>query len=154
MSLKDLDTLEALLFTRDNVLMSNKTKRALHQVLKRLRQEEAQVATGCQILRTVLKRARWDDQGGYVSYLGNREWAFVSGGLPQATPDEWNALFDLAGITPDVIQSLGSCEECAHAKVFPDGSRAERGYERPCLTCKRPKMSNFEPLVKITKKAS
>jgi hypothetical protein len=110
--------------------------------------KERHLVRGIKVLARVLKRARWDDQGGYPSY-NNGKWSFISSGLPQATPEEWDALFALAGIVPDEIVSKGSCEDCSHAKVLADGSRAEKGYVQPCLSCKRPSMSNFEPLVKI-----
>ncbi len=103
---------------------------------------------GLEVLRTVLKRLRSDDQGGYISYEGNGKWSFVSTSLPQTTPEELNALFELAGIVPDVIVPKGSCEDCANAKVLPDGRRVERGYAGPCSPCKRPIMSNFVPITK------
>jgi hypothetical protein len=100
-------------------------------------------------LRSILKSMRWDDQGGYSSYLGDGKWGFVSTGLPQTTPKQLNALFDLAGIVPDVIVPKGYCEDCAHAK--PNAREGgfityhEQGYAGPCSPCKRPKMSNFVP---------
>ena len=44
--------------------------------------------TGMEMLRTVLRRLRWDDQGGYPGYRGNGRWDFVTAGLPQVTPEE------------------------------------------------------------------
>lgn len=96
--------------------------------------------TGIELLRTVLQRLRWDDQGGYPGRVNGR-WHFVSTGLPQVTPEELDALFSFAGIVPDEIQSLGECRQCKHAV-----NGHEQGYRGPCLTCKRPKMSNFVPL--------
>lgn len=93
---------------------------------------------GIEVLRTVLQRLRWDDQGGYPGLCRDGGWDFASTSLPQTTPDELNALFELAGIVPDPIVPLGSCGDCAHA----DGGR-ERGYANPCGSCKRPRMSNF-----------
>lgn len=90
-------------------------------------------------LRSVLSRMRWHDQGGFSGYVGNREWSFVSTGLPQTGPDELNALMDLAGIIPDKIVSLGDCSDCFHSE-----NGREKGYRQPCLSCKRPRMSNFE----------
>jgi hypothetical protein len=95
---------------------------------------------GMVALRAVLKRMRSDDQGGYISYGGDGKWHFVTAGLPQTTPEELNALFALAGIEPDVIIPKGACADCKFAR---DGR--ERGYESPCLGCKRPYHSNFEP---------
>lgn len=93
------------------------------------------------VLATVLRRLRWDDQGGYPSYYGDDRWGFVSTGLPQTTPDELNALFRLAGVVPDEIVPLGSCDTC----VFSREGR-ERGYEQPCGPCKRPLHSKWKPL--------
>lgn len=92
------------------------------------------------VLRAVLQRARWNEQGGYPSRTNGR-WDFVSSGLPQASPEEWDALFRLAGIVPDEIVSNGSCAQCAHAV-----NGHERGYRQPCSTCARPKMTNFKPI--------
>jgi hypothetical protein len=95
------------------------------------------------VLRAVLKRARWDEQGGYPS-LTDGKWDFISSGLPQASPAEWDALFRLAGIVPDEIVSNGSCAQCAHAV-----NGHERGYRQPCNTCARPKMTNFKPIAVV-----
>ena len=103
---------------------------------------------GIEVLRTVLKRARWDNQGGYPSF--NRgKWNFVSSGLPQATPEEWDTLFALAGITPDEIVPKGACKDCRHAV-----NGRERGYVNPCSPCKRPIHNNFEPIVKIKRRGA
>ena len=96
------------------------------------------VKRGIAALREILKQLRWDDQGGYPSYAGNGRWLFATTSLPQTTPEQLNALFAMVGIVPDKIESLGSCQECAHSI-----GGHERGYVRPCLDCKRPKMSNF-----------
>jgi hypothetical protein len=98
------------------------------------------IRTAIDELRTALRRLRWDDQDGYPGYHGNGRWDFVSTGLP-VTPDELNALFELAGIVPDVIVPLGHCEDCLHAV-----NGRERGYVEPCGSCKRPRMSNFVPV--------
>lgn len=99
---------------------------------------------GLDVLRKVLMRLRWDDQGGFVGYHGKGKWDFLSTALPQVTPEELNALMDLVGIVPDKIVSLGSCRNCAHS----DKGR-ERGYKPPCVSCKRPRMSNFQPKPKL-----
>ncbi len=96
---------------------------------------------GLAVLRDVLKRMRWDDQGGYVGYEGDGKWSFVSTSLPSVTSEELNALFDLVGIKPDVIEPLGECKNCAHAL-----NGRGQGYKGPCLTCKCPRMSNFVQL--------
>lgn len=105
---------------------------------------------GIVALRRALKSERWDDQGGYPGYVGNGKWDFASSPVGPFTPDEVNALFDLAGLVPDAIQPKGSCEDCAHAA--PSNQRPggfityhERGYSVPCSPCKRPLMSNFKP---------
>lgn len=103
---------------------------------------------GILALRSVLKRLRWDDQGGYPSYEGDGKWGFSSTGLPQTTPEELNALFALAGLKPDAIKPKGSCEDCVHAKAcYRVGgfiTYHEQGYAGPCCPCKRPLMSNFK----------
>ena len=101
--------------------------------------ESLAVKKGLAALRDILKRMRWDDQGGYPSYYGNGRWGFVTTGLPQTTPDELNTLFAMVGVVPDKIESLGDCRDCAHSI-----GGHERGYVRPCLDCKRPRMSNFK----------
>lgn len=114
--------------------------------------ERDRVNAARKVLRAILKRMRWDDQGGYPSRYDGK-WQFVSAGLPQTTPAELDTLFAFAGIVPDEIQSLGDCETCKHSKLYADGSRGEQGYStRECSTCKRPRMSNYEPLTKIRKK--
>lgn len=95
---------------------------------------------GINVLRCILKRLRWDDQGGYVGYHGDGEWSFISIGLGQVSPDELNSLFELVDVEPDVIVPLGSCEDC-HFSI--DGR--ERGYKQPCLPCTRPYHSHFKP---------
>jgi hypothetical protein len=98
-----------------------------------------------EVLRTVLLRLRNDDQGGFNCYragvqeLGGH-WMFVSTALPQTTPDELDALMDLAGIIPDEIVPIGHCYKCK----FSNEHGNERGYKEPCLTCKHPLMSNFQ----------
>jgi hypothetical protein len=111
-----------------------------------------ELVEGVKALRAVLRRMRWDGQGGYVGYEGNGRWSFISTGLGQVTPEELNALFRLAGIEPDEIVSLGDCSKCANGEVV-HGRRQERGYREPCLTCKRPRMSNFVPLERVKRKA-
>lgn len=96
--------------------------------------------TGLDALRRVLRRMRWEESGGYPGYLGDGEWGFASTGLPQTTPEELNALFDLAGIKPDRIKSVGACADCR----FSIGGR-ERGYVEPCSGCLRPRHDRFRP---------
>lgn len=108
----------------------------------------ARLHPGIVALRSILKGLRWDDQGGYPGYNGNGEWGFSSTALPQTTPKQLNALFDLAGLVPDEIQSKGSCEDCVNAEPsHREGgfiTYHERGYKNPCSPCKRPLMSNFK----------
>jgi hypothetical protein len=94
------------------------------------------------VLGVILQRMRWDDQGGYP-HRHDGAWTFVSTGLPQTTPEELDILFAGCGIEPDEIESLGPCAECAHARVLASGERVERGYQKPCLGCLRPRHSNF-----------
>lgn len=101
---------------------------------------------GLDALRAVLRRMRWNDQGGYPG-LYKGKWTFVSTGLPQTTPKELNALFAMAGIVPDEIQSIGDCETCK----FSENGR-ERGWrDTHCIHCKRPKMSEYKPMPKARK---
>jgi len=94
------------------------------------------------VLRAVLSRRRSARQGGMPGYGGDGEWDFVTSGLPQVTPEELNILFELAGIIPDEIESLGSCEACRHAV-----NGRERGYSMPCLKCLRPRHDLWESAV-------
>lgn len=99
---------------------------------------------GITALRTILWRGRWHDQGGYAGRC-NGEWQFITGGVGHATPEEMDALFDLAGLEPEEIESMGSCRYCKFAVVNEKNGRVgERGYVDPCLSCKRPRMSHFE----------
>lgn len=100
---------------------------------------------GMKVLRKLLRSMRWDDQDGYLD-IGpdGKHRGFVTAGLPQATPEELDTLFEFAGIVPNPIVSNGSCSTCAHAKVI-EGKAYERGYERPCSPCGRPKMTNYVP---------
>ena len=93
-----------------------------------------------EVLRKVLLRMRSDRQDGYPGYEGDGKWGFVSTGLPQVTPDELNELFELAGVVPDPIETLGLCRDCKHSI-----NGRERGYEMPCLKCLRPKHDLWEP---------
>jgi len=103
---------------------------------------------GLAVLRKVLKKLRWDDQGGYVGYRGKGKWDFISTSLPHVTPEELNHLFDFVGIVPDKIVPLGSCRNCAHSE-----NGREKGYRQPCSSCGRPRMTNFTPkLVQLRKK--
>jgi hypothetical protein len=94
---------------------------------------------GIGALRRVLKRLRWNNQGGYSCYLGGGKWDFVSTSLPQTSPSELNDLFMLAGIKPDKIVPKGTCKDCAHSKDGRDG-----GWDKPCVSCGRPKMTLFK----------
>jgi hypothetical protein len=128
----------------------NRTLRAqMHYLLRRPKA----FMDGLKVLRALLKRQRWDDQQGYPGYLGDGKWDFISSGLGQAAPEELNALFALAGIEPDVIESKGDCTTCGNSVVGSDGRRYEQGYSGPCGPCKRPKMSNWVPIKKLKKSA-
>ena len=99
-----------------------------------------------EVLRDVLMRLRSEDQDGFDDVGPDGKYAghavFVSMGLPQVTPEELDALMELAGIVPDPIESNGRCSECVHARL----NGRERGWGRPCSGCSRPKMTNFEPI--------
>ena len=102
---------------------------------------------GLEVLRTVLRRLRCDDQGGYPG-LHRGKWGFLSTSLPQTTPMELDALFRLAGIVPDEIVPKGHCEDCVHS----DGDGREQGYVNPCSPCGRPGMTNFVPVSALARK--
>ena len=97
---------------------------------------------GVATLRTVLMHMRWNDQGGYPGYY-NGQWNGASS--LEIAPDELDMLFAFVGVVPDEIPPLGQCVDCANAKMS-NGVRHERGYEGPCFSCKRPRMSNFVPI--------
>ena len=101
--------------------------------------DEDTLRAGVKTLRKILRRMRWDDQGGYCSYQGDGKWSFASTSIGQIEGDELNDLFALAGIKPDVIESNGDCEDCVFSL---DGGR-ERGYAAPCCKCSRPGHSHF-----------
>lgn len=102
---------------------------------------------GIAAIRRVLKEMRNDDQDGYSSYGGDGKWHFASVLIGQFTPEELNDLFDLVGLVPDKIESLGTCSTCIHAKEAWDGRFVEQGYQGACHTCKRPKMHNWRPRI-------
>lgn len=97
------------------------------------------------VVRDLLESLRWDDQGGYVGYAGNGKWDFASTSI-EANPEQLNILFAFAGVEPDEIDTLGSCDDCVFAL---DGR--ERGYAAPCMECSRPRHSHF---VQITSSRS
>ncbi|MBU2249384.1 MAG: hypothetical protein KKD77_21730 [Gammaproteobacteria bacterium] len=92
-----------------------------------------------ELLREVLLRTRNNVQGGWMGYRGNGKWDFVSMGLPQVTPEEFNELLALVGIEPDGVESLGSCKDCKYSV-----NGRERGYSMPCARCLRPRHDLFE----------
>ena len=54
------------------------------------RSKEYIYTRGVTALRRVLKRLRWNNQGGYSGYLGGGKWDFTSTSLPQTSPSELN----------------------------------------------------------------
>jgi hypothetical protein len=77
-----------------------------------------------------------------------REPAFFSTGLGQVTPAELDKLFEFAGMTPDEINIVGDCSECANSD-----NGYERGYSAPCVSCLRPSHINgFVPIKKVRKR--
>jgi hypothetical protein len=101
---------------------------------------------GMKALREILRGMRLHDQGGYTDVGKDGKFAghagFISSGIGQATPEQLDALFDLAGIVPDAIEPLGSCREC----VWGDARGGDLGWGAPCAGCCRPKMTNFVAL--------
>jgi hypothetical protein len=104
---------------------------------------------GILALREILRRMRSDDQDGYSDVGEDGKFtgtAYFSGrGLGMATPEQLDALFDLAGIVPDPIAVNGSCSECVHG----DARGGDLGWGRPCCGCSRPKMTHFVPLASV-----
>lgn len=101
---------------------------------------------GIAVIRRLLQQMRSDSQGGYFSYQGDGKWSFAGTSLGYVNPKDLNILFDLVGIVPDKIESLGSCSTCRHAKELPDGKIVDQGYaSKACSSCKRPKMHNWKP---------
>jgi hypothetical protein len=99
------------------------------------------------VIRRLLREMRWDNQGGYPG-RSDGKWDFISTGIGQVTPDELDKLFVFAGMTPDEIEVVGPCSDCANS----DDGR-ERGYSAPCVSCLRPShINNFVPLHTVTKK--
>lgn len=96
-------------------------------------------------LRAVLRRMRWDEQGGYPGRKDGK-WLFEAVQLT-LKPEELDVLFEAAGVVPDEIQSLGKCSDCANAV-----NGRERGYEQPCASCNRPMMSAFVPVKKAVRR--
>ena len=113
----------------------------------------AQVTAGIKVIRRILWDMRWHDQGGYVCRNADGTWMSVGHGLGAVDNDEIAALFNMAGFQPDAIDPIGSCSDCKHAEVMPDGTRQGRGWGSPCLGCKTPRMTLFEPLKKPAKHA-
>jgi hypothetical protein len=51
----------------------------------------------------------------------------------------------MRGKRTDLPAKKGTCETCAHAvRIKGSGKWRERGYEAPCVTCRRPEMSGWE----------
>jgi hypothetical protein len=100
------------------------------------------------VLRRVLRAARWDNQGGYPGRHDGK-WSFVSSSIGQVFPEELDALFAFAGVTPDEIEAVGECSDCANS----DDGR-ERGYSVPCVSCLRPShINHFVPRESLKRKA-
>jgi hypothetical protein len=90
-------------------------------------------------LRASLLERRWDDQGGFYDYRGDDKWGFISKSI-DLTPDLFNGLLALAGITPDEIIPRGECETCR----WSDNGR-HRDWGAPCCGCGQPYMSRYAP---------
>ena len=74
---------------------------------------------------------------------------FVHNVTLRLSADEANTLAAFASLVPKAIESLGACDTCLYSK---QGS--ERGYAQPCLTCKRPRMSNWKAKFSPTTQAA
>ena len=105
-----------------------------------------EVAAALEALRPMLLGMRWDAQGGY-SGRWEGKWMGLGHALGCATPEQLDALFAFAGVTPDEIEARGDCKDCANA----DNGR-ERGYARPCGDCLRPWHSHFVPAATVKRK--
>ncbi len=106
----------------------------------------AQVTAGIAALRPMLLAMRWDKSGGYTGRHGGK-W-HSEGSHLSATGVQLDALFALAGITPDEIECRGDCKDCVNS----DNGR-ERGYAKPCVDCLRPWHSNFVALAVVKRRA-
>lgn len=92
---------------------------------------------GLETLHSVLMRIRSKRQDGFHGYRGNGEWDFIATGLPVVSVSELNTLLDFAGIEPDLIEPVGSCDDCKYSH--------KRGYNQPCMGCLQPKKDRWEP---------
>ncbi|MBO9428051.1 hypothetical protein [Sulfitobacter sp. R18_1] len=97
-----------------------------------------------QTLKDILLPMRWADQGGHPHYRGDGKWDFSSTTVV-VNADQLNILFEAAGVTPEIIEPLGSCASCIHSK-----DDRGQGYVGSCLSCKGPIMSNFEAFAEGT----
>lgn len=96
------------------------------------------VEIDAEVLQSICDSLFVKSQGGHLSYKGGGQWGFIAAGI-EMTPAHINACFEALGQQPVVIVPQGFCSTCKNAI----GGR-ERGYREPCLTCKRPKMSNWQ----------
>lgn len=70
---------------------------------------------------------------------GSGKWLFNTTSLGGITPKQLDALYRMAGLERREIIPLGRCSDCAHSRA----NGREQGYQGPCLSCSRPRMSNF-----------
>jgi hypothetical protein len=112
---------------------------------------------GLTALRKILRGTRDDEQGGYHDVGPDGKFAghatFFSMPIGFATPEQLDVIFSLAGISPDPVIAKGSCEECVFSEPQKDGSVRDLGWNRPCVSCRRPKMSSFVPLASVKNSA-
>jgi len=112
-------------------------------------QIDSRTLNALRVIRRLLIEMRWDNQGGYVMRCDG-EWQFVTIGLGQVTPAELDQLFAFAGITPDEIDVVGDCEDCANSD-----NGHERGYAAPCVSCLRPShINHFVPRSNLRRRVS
>lgn len=109
----------------------------MDELLARLTPERAARLSG--LLRRIALDQFRDDQGGCSGLSEDGKW-IVAGASFTLTPDDLDLAFELSGIAKQPIVSKGDCRTCLYAE-----RGRERGWRAPCVTCKRPIMSNYEP---------
>ena len=77
-------------------------------------------------LRPMLTALRWGHSGGYSGRQGGR-WRSSSTGI-SATPEQLDALFAFAGVTPDEIESRGDCSDCVNSDWGINGDYHEYAF--------------------------
>ena len=117
--------------------------------MKRQKKQTIAEHPGIAVLRGLFRSMRREDQDGYDDVKDGKFVGFIARPVGSASPDEMNALFDLAGIVPDAIEPSGSCETCVFGVPLPDGRTGTLGWSRPCCSCAAPKLTEFVPLARV-----